>query len=285
MIIISGIIVVIGAVIGGYLMANGNLFILLQPAEFFIIIGVAIGIYIIGAPSNSFKLLFSNIVQALRGKKYGKNDYIQLLSLLHEIFIIIRTKGLREIESHIVNPHKSSLFKQYPRILRDQIALIFIVDIIRNIVSTTLSAHELESLLDNQLESVNEESLQTAKSVSDMADSLPAIGIVAAVLGIVITMQKLDQPPAILGHSIGAALVGTFIGILLSYGFLAPVGRKLEELASEERSYLDTIRVSFVSLTGGAHFKVATEFGRMVIPPKNRPSFNELEKVLKKKLS
>ncbi len=254
MIIILGFLIVAGAVVGGYLMAHGNLSILYQPAEVVIIFGAAIGAFIIAAPSNSFKLLYESLSQALRGTIYAKKDYIQLLSLLHEIFRIIRTEGLREIESHIENPYKSSLFKKYPSVLRNKIALTFIVDIIRSLVSTTLSAHELESLLDNELESVYEESLQSAKNVTDMADGLPALGIVAAVLGVVITMQKINEPPDVLGHSIGAAMVGTFLGILMSYGFVGPVGRKLEILASEQRSYLDTIRVSFVSFTGGAHF-------------------------------
>ncbi len=264
-------------------MAHGNLSILFQPAEFVIIFGAAIGAFIISAPSNSFKLLYTSLAQAFRGTIYTKKDYIQLLSLLHEIFRIIRTEGLREIESHIENPYKSALFRKHPSVLRNNIALTFIVDIIRSLVSTTLSAHELESLLDNELESVYEESLQSSKNVTDLADGLPALGIVAAVLGVVITMQKINEPADVLGHSIGAAMVGTFLGILMSYGFVGPVGRKLEHLATEQRSYLDTIRVSFVSFTGGTHFKIATEFGRRVIPPKIRPSFNEMENALRRK--
>lgn len=281
--VIVGIIIVIASVMGGYLMAHGNLYILFQPAEFLIIVGAVFGGFIISSPSSTLTLVRKGLGQIFRGRSFGKKDYLELLLMLNDLFGAIRRMGLRKLEDHIDNPHKSDLFKKYPRVFNNKLAFTFIIDILRSFITSPLTAHELESLLDNELESVHEEYLVPARSIGEIADALPGIGIVAAVLGIVITMGKMSEPPEVLGHSIGAALVGTFLGILLSYGFVGPMSKKLERLADENRSYLDTIRVAFVAFTAGTHYSVATEFGRRVVPPSVRPSFDELEKEIRKR--
>lgn len=281
--IFIGFFVVIAAVAGGYLMAQGNPYILYQPAEFVIILGAAYGGFVIATPAHVVQLVKSRLVRAFKGKMYTKTDYLELLALLHDLLQKMGKEGLREIEKHVDFPAKSNFFIKYPLVHQNPLAMTFIVDTLRSIISTTLSAHELESLLDNELETIFEEELAASKSVNHIADALPGLGIVAAVLGVVITMQKISEPPAILGHSIGAAMVGTFLGVLLCYGFVGPLGKKLEHMAMEHRSFLDAIRVVFVSFTGGAHFKVATEFGRRVIPPSIRPSFEEVELITGKK--
>lgn len=281
--IFIGFILVTFAVAGGYLMEQGNLHILFQPAEAVIIFGAAIGGFIIATPSHIIKLVKDGLGQAFKGRMYTKNDYIELLSLLYETLQKIGKEGLREIEKDVNNPEKCALFKKYPLVFNNPLAMTFLVDILRSIISTTLSAHELESLLDNELETVYEDVMASSKSVANVADALPGLGIVAAVLGVVITMQKMSEPPEVLGHSIGAAMVGTFLGVLMCYGFVGPLAKKLEYIAEEHRNFLDVIRVVFVSFTGGAHYMIATEFGRRVIPPNLRPTFDETERILGRK--
>lgn len=281
--IFIGFISVFLTVAGGYLMEHGNLHILFQPAEVVIIFGAAIGGFLIATPSHVIKLVKDGLTQAFKGKMYTKKDYLELLSLLHETLQKIGKEGLREIEKHVNEPEKSTLFRKYPLVFNNPIAMTFLVDILRSIISTTLSAHELESLLDNELETIYEDVLASSKSVANVADALPGLGIVAAVLGVVITMQKMSEPPEVLGHSIGAAMVGTFLGVLMCYGFVGPLAKKLEYIAEEHQNFLDVIRVVFVSFTGGAHYMIATEFGRRVIPPSQRPTFEETERIMGRK--
>jgi len=277
MMLITGFLVVLVSVAGGYLMADGNIHILFQPAEFIIIVGAAIGGFIIATPVKIMKSVMRGMRDAFVGKFYTKKAYMELLTLLYEVLFLIRKDGLLAIEKHINHPEKSEIFRHYPLVYKNDLAFTFIIDILRNIISTTLSSHELESLLDNELESIYEESMHSSSSVSEIAESLPGLGIVAAVLGVVITMQNIAEPPEVLGHMIGAAMVGTFLGILLCYGFVGPVGKKLEYLAADHRDFLDVIRVAFVSFVGGAHYLIAVEFGRRVSPPNVKPTFDEVE--------
>ncbi|MBI5814297.1 MAG: flagellar motor stator protein MotA [Nitrospinae bacterium] len=282
MVAILGIIGVFVAVIGGYLMEHGNLALLLQPAELVIIGGAAAGAMFIASPMSVIKAVMGGLKNVFGGKTHSKKDYIQLLQLLNEFFQKIRKDGLASIESHIEKPQSSDIFRKYPIILHDHHALYFITDTFRVVTTTKIASGKLSQLLDTELDTHHDEMMVSANSVTFVADSLPGLGIVAAVLGVVITMQKMSEPPEVLGHSIGAALVGTFLGILMSYGFVGPMAKKLEHLAAAEGQFLRVIKETMVAFVGGEPAQIAIEFGRRVIPSNVKPTFAELEEVLRK---
>ncbi len=276
-----GIAIVLGSVIGGYLMGHGNLGILFQPAEMVIIFGAALGGFVIASPLKVIKTVLGNISRLFTGKAYSREDYEQVLLLLNEIFFKIRKEGLVSIESDIDDPEKSEIFKKHTAFLSNHHALSFLTDTLRTLTIMDIDAHELANLLDYEIDAHHEESLIPSQSIANIADSLPGLGIVAAVLGIVITMGHLDQPPEVLGHHIGAALVGTFLGVLMCYGFIGPIARNLELIASEDREYLNVIKIALLAFVNSPSPQIAVEFGRRVIPAELRPSFVELEEILK----
>ncbi len=278
---IIGIAVVLIAVIGGYLIEEGNLSVLFQPAEMLIIFGAAIGAFLISSPTKLVKAVFRSIAQIFRGKTLSKKDYTEALMLLYGIFYKIRQQGLVSIESDVDNPQESALFSQYPAILNNRHAIGLITDTLRTVMTTTIATHELDALIDNELDVYFEEMMQPAKSINFVADALPGLGIVAAVLGVVLTMGKISEPPEVLGKCIGAALVGTFLGILSCYGFVGPMGKNIENQAGENVLYLTVLKVALLSFIGGSAPKVAVEFGRRVIPANERPSFAEIEDALR----
>ncbi|MCK9363680.1 MAG: flagellar motor stator protein MotA [Syntrophales bacterium] len=281
---IIGFLIVTGAVVGGYLLEHGNLSILFQPTELLIIGGAALGSLVVAAPLKTIKLLVASVIKVFTYKSYTKNDYIEVLLLLNAIFYKIRQQGLVAVESDVDNPEESAIFKQYPGILKKHHTLTFITDTLRTVMTTTIPPHELEALMDNELEAHHEETIMPSDLLSFVADSLPGLGIVAAVLGIVITMGKISEPPEVIGHSVGAALVGTFLGILLSYGYVGPLARNISLLAAEDLQYLTVIKVSLLSFIGsGAAPKVAIEFGRRVAPGDAKPTFTEMEEALRAK--
>jgi chemotaxis protein MotA len=275
-------VVVIGAVIGGYLEAGGNLSVLVQPAELLIIGGAAIGGFLISTPMKIIKATMTAVIGILKSVSLVKQDYIDILMLLNSVFYKIRQQGLVSIESDVDSPKESSLFNKYPKILKNHHATELITDTLRTVMTTTIASHELEALIEAELDAYLEEVLQPSKSINFVADALPGLGIVAAVLGIVVTMGKMKEPPDVLGKSIGAALVGTFLGVLLCYGFVGPVARNLEHVAHEKLQYLIVIKVALVSFLGGSAPKVAVEFGRRVVPADMRPSFAEIEEAFRK---
>jgi chemotaxis protein MotA len=277
MLIIIGSCIVAIAVVGGYLLEHGKLSVLFQPVELLIIGGAAIGGFIIANPPTVIKLVLAAMGKMLRVKPFSKEDYIDILSLLNGMFYKIRQQGLVSIESDVDQPGESNLFKIYPKVTSNHRAINLITDTLRTVMSTTIAQHELEALIDTELEAHENELLVPSKCVNMVADSLPGLGIVAAVLGVVLTMAKITEPPEILGNSIGAALVGTFLGVLLCYGFVGPMGRNLEHLAMDELEYLNVIKISLLAFIGGAAPKVAVEFGRRVIPAHVKPSFIEME--------
>ncbi len=279
---ISGSCIVLVCVVGGYLLEHGNLAVLFQPIELLIIGGAAIGGFIIANPLKVIKLVMASIGKMLRASTVSKEDYIEVLSLLIGMFNKIRQQGLVSIESDVDQPKESSLFKTYPKVLNNPRAINLITDTLRTVMSTTIAQHELEALIDSELEAHENELMTPPKAINMVADSLPGLGIVAAVMGVVLTMGKLSEPPEVLGMSIGAALVGTFLGVLLCYGFVGPMGRSCEHLAADELEYLNVLKVSLLAFIGGAAPKVAVEFGRRVIPAHVKPSFLELEEVLRK---
>ena len=281
MFVIIGMGIVTAAVVGGYLYEDGNLSLLLQPAEAIIIFGAAIGSFLVASPMRIIKAVIGALPKTLRHKGLSMKDYIEALVLLNGIFYKIRQQGLVSIESDMDKPEESSLFSKYPSLLKNQRAIYLITDTLRTVMTTTVVPHELEALIDGELDAYYEELMLPSKSLSFVADALPGLGIVAAVMGVVLTMGKIGAPPEVLGHSVGAALVGTFLGVLLCYGYVGPVGKNLEHLAMEEIQYLTVLKVGLIAFVSGAAPKVAVEFGRRVVPADVRPSFMELEEIMR----
>lgn len=274
---IIGMVIVFGSVIGGYLLEHGNLHVLFQPVELLIIAGAAFGAFLIGTPIKIMKAVLVGLIGMFKGKTFSKQDYMDMLMLLGEIFVKIRKEGLVSIEADVEKPDESKIFTTYPKILADHHVIDFIADTLRTVMTTGMGPHELEALLDVELEAHHEEMLMPAQTVSNTADGLPGLGIVAAVMGVVITMGKINEPPAVLGQSIGAALVGTFLGVLLCYGFVGPMGRKMESAAHEQKEYMGVIKIALVAYAGGVPPQIAIEFGRRVVPGHVKPSFLEVE--------
>ncbi|MFP5214213.1 MAG: flagellar motor stator protein MotA [Acidobacteriota bacterium] len=282
MFVIIGIVIVAGCVLGGYLAGGGKAGILFQPFEFLIIFGAAIGGFVIASPMKVIKAVMGSIGKMFASKAYSKDDYIEALVLLGEIFFKIRKEGLVSIEGDLDAPDKSPIFKKYPKFLANHHALDFLADTLRTLTISDIEAHELDALLDYEIEAHHEEALIPSKSISNVADSLPGLGIVAAVMGVIHTMELISEPPEVLGHSIGAALVGTFMGVLMCYGFVGPMAKTLENLASEDKEYLTVLKSALIAFVNTPSPQVAIEFARRVVPNELRPSFLELEAVIKK---
>jgi len=282
MLVPIGFLGVLGAVVGGYIMAHGNLSVLFQPAEFIIIFGAATGALVISSPKHVLIGVIKGAIKTITGGGgYSKKDYMEALLLITEIFTKIRKEGLISIEQDVEEPQNSPIFSKYPKFMKNHHALGLLTDTLRTVMTTTVSPYELESILDSELETLHETESAPAKNLTNIAESLPGLGIVAAVLGVVITMGKIKEPPDVLGHSIGAALVGTFLGVLMCYGFVGPLARRLEASVNEEKEYLQVIKAALVSFVGGAAPQIAVEFARRGIPPHLRPSFHELEEEIR----
>lgn len=277
MFFIIGAITVIGTVLAGYAMEHGNFSVLIQPAELVIIGGAAVGGFIIQAPPKVIKLVFADMKRILGGKTYSKADYMEALMLMSEIFFKIRREGLISIEEDVENPKKSAIFAKYKKFSSNHGNLDFVTDTLRTVMSTSIAGHDLDALLDTELEAHHEEALTPSKVIGNVADALPGLGIVAAVLGVVITMGKIDEPPSVLGHHVGAALVGTFLGVLLCYGYVGPISKNLEALAAEDHQFLMMLKTILVAFVRGEAPQVAVEFGRRVIPHQVRPTFAEVD--------
>ncbi len=281
MFVLIGIGIVLSAVIGGYLMEEGNLSVLVQPAEVLIIFGAATGSFFISSPPAVISVVAKNFAKLITYKGPTKAKYLDLLALLYQLFAKSRQHGLLAIESDVEHPEKSPVFSKYPNILSNRHALNIICDNLKVVISTNLPAHELESLMDLDIETHHNEAMIPSHSIAKIADALPGLGIVAAVLGVVLTMGKIDKPPAVLGHSIGSALVGTFLGVLMCYGFVGPMATNFEHQAHDDEVYLQIIKWALTSYIGGALPQIAVEFARRAIPDSEKPSFDELEKYVK----
>lgn len=277
MFVIIGAIIVLGGVIGGYLMEHGNLSVLIQPAELVIIGGAAVGSFLISAPQKVVKLVVKGFSSVLGAEKTSKNFYMELFALLYALFRKTKKEGLLAIESDLQNPNESALFQEHKAVMAHTEVFEFICDSFRIICSSNIATHTLDSMLDLDIETHHSEAMLAPTSIGKIADSLPGLGIVAAVLGVVLTMSKIDQPPKILGECIGAALVGTFLGILLCYGFVGPMGTKLEHLANEEQTMLNVVKTALVTFLENMNPELALEAGRKAIPATQRPSATELE--------
>ncbi|MBI5057063.1 MAG: flagellar motor stator protein MotA [Nitrospirae bacterium] len=282
MFVIIGMVVVLGAVIGGYLLEHGNINLLFQPVELLIIGGAATGAFFISSPSKVVSSVSKNISRVFSAKGATKAEFLEILGLLNSIFSKMRKEGLIAIEGDIENPKESAIFTKYPSVVKNHHAVNFICDNLKVIISANVSSFELENIMELEMESHHHEAMIPAHSVSKVADGLPALGIVAAVLGVVLTMAKISEPPEVLGHSIGAALVGTFLGVLLSYGFVGPIGTHLEHIAEADMKLFQVIKIALVSFVGGAAPQIAVEYARRVIPSDAKPGFTELEEAMRK---
>jgi len=281
MLAIIGLIVVIGSVVGGYVLEHGNLHVLFQPVELLIIGGAALGAFIISSPAKVIGQVLKSTMRVLSAKSVSKGDILDILGVLNAIFSKMRKEGLIAIEGDIENPEDSPIFNKYPSITKNHHALSYLCDNLRVIISTNVTPHELDDIMEIEMEAHHHEAMVPAHSITRIADGLPALGIVAAVLGVVITMGKISEPPEVLGHSIGAALVGTFLGVLLSYGFVGPIGTNLEFIAEEDMICFKVIKIALVSFVGGAAPQIAVEYARRVIPAAAKPGFTELEEALR----
>nr|WP_242482197.1 flagellar motor stator protein MotA [Thiocystis violacea] len=278
---ILGSIIVLFGVLGGFAFQGGHLLSLWQPFELLIILGAAIGAFVIANPMSLLLKTLKSIPTILAGAKYRKADYLDALACMYVLFNKARKEGLMGIESDIEEPDSSPLFEKYPRLLQDRHAIDFISDYMRLVVSGNMNPFELDNLMEVELTTHHEEAEAASHAVQRVADGLPAFGIVAAVLGIVHTMAALGGPINEIGGLVAAALVGTFSGILIAYGFASPVATVLERLAAEETRFLACLKACILANVQGYSPQVSIEFGRKTMPPELRPSFNELEQHLR----
>ena len=281
MFVIIGILIVIGSVVGGYVLEHGNLHVLFQPVELLIIGGAALGAFVTSSPAKVLGQVIKSSMRIFSAKSTSKGEILEILGVLNAVFSKMRKEGLIAIEGDIEKPEESPIFSKYPGILKNHHALSYLCDNLKVIISTNVTPHELDDIMEIEMEAHHHEAMIPAHSVTKIADGLPALGIVAAVLGVVITMGKISEPPEVLGHSIGAALVGTFLGVLLSYGFVGPIGTNLEYIAEEDLIAFKVIKIALVSFVGGAAPQIAVEYARRVIPSSAKPGFTELEDALR----
>jgi len=277
MLFFIGFIVVVGSVAGGYVMHGGILGVLWQPTEVIIIVGAAAGAFLI---SNSMHLVVhtgKQLPSAIFGSNKNSALYLDLLGLLYDIFNKARREGMMAVEGDIESPSESGIFTRYPKLLKDKRMVEFIADNLRILTTSNLAPHEIEAMMEVEIETEHHEMLEPSHAIHRIADGLPGFGIVAAVLGIVITMQKLGGPPEALGQSVAAALVGTFLGIFLAYGFIGPMSTRLESVADEDIKMFECVKAAIVATSNGLPPQMAVEFARKTLFSADRPSFAELE--------
>ena len=277
MAILIGYFIVTASVLGGYVLSHGDLATLWQPFELLIIGGAALGNFVAANPPHLIKAVGRSVAGVVGGKKHSQDTYMDLLALLYELFNKARRNGLMAIEEDVEDPSASELFLRYPRITADQQLLDFICDYLRIISTGNLSAFELETLMDQDIETSLEEAELPGQALGKIADALPGFGIVAAVMGIVITMKSLGGPPEELGLHVAAALVGTFLGVLLAYGFVAPLSTSMEHRARENIKVLECAKTAMLATVNGIPPQLAVEFGRKTLYSNERPTFIELE--------
>lgn len=285
MFVIIGYIVVLLAVFGGYWLAGGKFAVIVEaaPKELFIIGGSAFGAFLVANNGKTLKAVFKAVPGLLKGSKYTKARYMELLALLYEVLQKARKEGLMSIEGDIEAPNDSPLFANFPNIQGDHHLMEFITDYLRMMVSGNLNAHEIENLMDSEIETHHQEMHAPQAAVQGVGDGLPAFGIVAAVLGVVKTMASVGQPPAVLGMLIAGALVGTFLGILLAYGFVSPLASLMGQKSEEASKEFECIKITLLASMQGYGPQIAIEFGRKVLFSTERPSFSELEEHVKQK--
>lgn len=275
---IVGIVVVMGAVLGGYLMEKGHLMVLVQPAELLIIAGAALGTLLIANPIHILKAIIGGITGVFGSSKFAKDRYLSTLKMMFELLNKVRRGGLLAIEADIEKPSESPVFSAYPQFLKEHHVRDFVCDTMRMAVTGGVEPFDMDQMMELDMDIQHHDVSEPIKALSTVADALPGLGIVAAVLGVVITMGALGGPPEEIGHKVAAALVGTFLGILLCYGLVGPLSSNMAKSAEEERAYLHVLRVLMLSFFKGSAPMLAVEIGRRAIPLHVRPSFEEMEK-------
>ncbi|OGS75804.1 MAG: flagellar motor stator protein MotA [Gallionellales bacterium GWA2_55_18] len=283
MLVIVGYIIVCFSVFGGFAMAGGHLAALLQPIELLMIGGAATGAFLVGNTAKVIKATLKDLPKVLTGSKYGKENFMEVLALLYELLSKVRKEGLMSIEGDVEEPHESPIFAKYPKITSDHHVVVFMTDYLRIMVSGNLNSMEIENLMDVEIDTHHHEAMVTSHVLAKMGDGMPAFGIVAAVMGVVHTMESVGIPPAELGMLIAHALVGTFLGILLAYGFVGPLATLLEQKTEEGTKMLQTIKVTLLANLNGYAPAMAVEFGRKALNSTERPTFAELEEHVKRK--
>ena len=279
---IIGIAVVFAMVFGGFTLAGGKFDIILEalPFELMMIGGAATGAFLIGNSLDTIKKTLGDLGKLISGSKWKQQDYVDLLTLLFQLTKTMKTKGVIALESHIEKPHESSIFSAYPKILKDHFATDFICDTLRMMTMNLEDPHQVEDAMEKQMEKHHHEAAGPAHALQTMADGLPALGIVAAVLGIIKTMGAIDSPPSILGKKIGGALVGTFLGVFLAYGLVGPVAARLNQIYEEEAIFYKIIQAVLVAHLHGNAAQISVEIGRGNVPSSFQPSFMELEEAV-----
>jgi chemotaxis protein MotA len=276
-----GALVVLACVFGAYAAHGGHLHVIWQPSEMIIIGGAALGGFIIGNPMGTIKMAIKKGLHAWMGKGPSKKEYLELLQMMFQLFQIFRKDGPQAVERHIEEPEKSEIFKQFPTFLKNHHAVDFLCDTMKITLSADLSQYDVDDLLDQDIKVAHEEEHAAQHAINQVGESLPGLGIVAAVLGVVHTMGMLDQGTEVIGHSVGAALVGTFLGVLMCYGFVGPTASKMGNDIATEGRYLSVIKAALVSLQRGAPPLVCVEYARRSIFPGDRPTFSEMDAATK----
>lgn len=281
MFVLIGFLIVFGAVIGGFVMHGGKIAALIQISEFIIIGGAGVGALLAGNSASGVTAIIKALMGVLKGSPYKKETFVELLTALFALFTLARKEGLLALEQHVERPEESSLFSQYPFLLANHHALHFLCDTMKVVLTGAVGAFELAELTETDLEKHHEEVMRPALAVSKLGDAMPGFGIVAAVLGVVNTMAHIDEGPETLGHKVAAALVGTFIGVLLAYGIFQPLATAIENNLHPEHQYMACIRQALIAFARGDAPLTCIEFARRSIEPSLRPSFQEMEEAVK----
>jgi chemotaxis protein MotA len=280
---IIGIVLVFAAIIGGFLMEKGHMAVLIQPAELLIIAGAAAGTMLVANPMRILKAIAAGLAATLKGSPYTKARYLSTLKMMYQFLNKVRKEGLLAVEMDVEKPGDSVIFKNYTDFLNDHHALDFVCDTLRTAITGGVEPFDMDQMMELDMEVHHNEAAQPCDSLNTVADSLPGLGIVAAVLGVVITMGSLGGPPEEIGKHVAAALVGTFLGILLCYGVVGPLAANMRKLADEHNEYLHVLRVLLLAFLKGSAPMIAIELGRRAIPAYARPGFDEMEKSCKNK--
>jgi chemotaxis protein MotA len=283
MFVIIGIVVVLGSVLGGFGLEGGPFLVLMQFAEFMIIGGAAVGTLLISAPASLLKKIIAKVLGTLKGSSVSQQTYLDLLKLMYEVFQVSRKDGLIALESHIEKPEESAIFTQYPQFVAQHHLLHFMCDTFRLVVLGGVPAHDMEALMDGDIETHHAEGAKPGMILQKVGDAMPGLGIVAAVLGIVITMGAISGPPEEIGHKVAAALVGTFLGIFLSYGFVGPIATNIDMTNDEESKVYEAVKAGMIAFAKGFNPIISVEFARRAIPGELRPEFQDMENYVKGK--
>lgn len=281
MFVIVGLVVVFGSIVVGYTMHHGNLSVLMQVSEFIIICGAALGAMLVGNPPRIIVDVFKACLGLMKGNPYKKQVFSELLVLLYELFQTAKKDGMLALEAHVERPQESEIFKKYPFFLANHHAVHLLTDTLKVLLTGTVDRHNLAEILELDLERHHEEAMNVPNVLTKVGDAMPGFGIVAAVLGVVVTMGSIGGAASEIGHKVASALVGTFVGILLAYGVFAPLAQACEYIVKAEACYLACIKTAILSFANGDPPVTAAEFARRNIDPADRPTFHEMEELIK----